>query len=1254
MRLSKLIALIFVLLLFFGFSFFLWIYTSESGLNWAWQQSQSYIPKALKIKKLSGSLNSKVSASQVQWHSEDLTLQLDKAIIQCDLSALFFSKLNCPLVSVNEFNIITTKTPLPPSEEETTSSALPDLPDISLPLKIQVAKLSVNNLVIKEKVNQSETESVRIKAIKIADFTANKESFSVKQLALNFQENQLKLSGQLKTKKNWPHNLVASLSSPEVNIQLTTQGEAKRSATLNVNAQTPFDLTLKGQWFWKQGIYLREGTLSAKPQEIALGAEKIQLKQFNGLVNLNWPKLELTNTLKLSYLSSPILTTTSAIHIEDLLHWNRSALATLESQGILEQSFLKKVNDKFLQAEFFESIDKSTSLPVNLNAKININNDIVTVNNALFNIAELQAQTNLQTKLSHLIDELVIESQLTTKAPLQFAGMSLKKLASQWRLKTEKEKFQLTSNGKFSELQLQEQTIENVNWNVQLAKLLDVKITAKKISIADKTLNDFSATIKGTPEKHKLSLQVTPQNFAPLDISLHGSYTSMNNSGQAKTVQDDKAWFVNNLLAKSSINQAPISITGEELIIGKQKQTASEICLKHKGQLCINAKYTNQFWLAELDIEAFDLHPFNQITQQLGVALPINITGLLEGYLNVEGQNNQIEKMKANIQSNELVIHREDLFATINNLSIKTNSQNKIHSLTVSWQSFDSYLQTGNFYSSIIGKDGTTTLIADSLDDIKITTQQNAINWNLPGSQSEQSFDNAESSLDQEGSTEITENSEAEEALEKLKKNILTIPELHLSSQLKNNQFSNRLSIQLLEEDKVESDFSIALPIEETSKVSGNVSLSINQLSWLKQWYSDIDLLQGYWKQELTIKGNLNKPLITGEGELFVEKLSIQELGLDINDSKLHIVGDNNQVNVDGLLKNKNGELKVEGNAKLTPKISAHLSVEGEKIILLDSVDNKIVASPNIQAEYQENKLDVSGKILINEAKVKITALPKQAISVSEDQRIVGNKSAEQNEFNYNISLILETGDKVHIDGFGLTSRVSGEVKAELASQKPTRVNGQLHLIDGKFEAYKQILTIEEGQLLFLGQPENPGIQFKATRHIEDIEVGVIANGSANNPRLTLFSQPSMSDQDTLSLLLTGRKLESINDGKQTNALANAAINLGIEGANKIAQKIGSTLGIKDLSLSSKTKEDSTRVELGAQINEKLNVGYGTTIDSANELQAGWVIKYQLTPSFAFEAISGEEKSANITYRKTFSSDDEETAISNKEKKQQD
>jgi translocation and assembly module TamB len=142
-----------------------------------------------------------------------------------------------------------------------------------------------------------------------------------------------------------------------------------------------------------------------------------------------------------------------------------------------------------------------------------------------------------------------------------------------------------------------------------------------------------------------------------------------------------------------------------------------------------------------------------------------------------------------------------------------------------------------------------------------------------------------------------------------------------------------------------------------------------------------------------------------------------------------------------------------------------------------------------------------------------------------------------------------------------------------------------------------------------------------------------------------------MADENVLSLLITGRSLDALSQ-QYGNALTSAAISLGVESANKLVQKIGEQRGLKDVAFTSKSGNQgtNTRVDIAAKINDRLNVGYGTSIDSDSSVQAGWNIEYKLSPNISFEAISGDEISTNINYKKQFSSTKDKDKDKDKDK----
>ncbi len=81
--------------------------------------------------------------------------------------------------------------------------------------------------------------------------------------------------------------------------------------------------------------------------------------------------------------------------------------------------------------------------------------------------------------------------------------------------------------------------------------------------------------------------------------------------------------------------------------------------------------------------------------------------------------------------------------------------------------------------------------------------------------------------------------------------------------------------------------------------------------------------------------------------------------------------------------------------------------------------------------------------------------------------------------------LRVQLGEKVSFEGFGLKTRLTGEMSlshAQLAGQNGVSADGVIKLEEGKFAAFGQKLDIDRGSLMFAGDVTDPGLDVKASR----------------------------------------------------------------------------------------------------------------------------------------------------------------------------
>jgi translocation and assembly module TamB len=193
--------------------------------------------------------------------------------------------------------------------------------------------------------------------------------------------------------------------------------------------------------------------------------------------------------------------------------------------------------------------------------------------------------------------------------------------------------------------------------------------------------------------------------------------------------------------------------------------------------------------------------------------------------------------------------------------------------------------------------------------------------------------------------------------------------------------------------------------------------------------------------------------------------------------------------------------------------------------------------------------------------------------------------------------------------------------------------------VEGTYKAYGQDLTIRQGRLLFAGSPlDNPRLNIVAVREIEPEEgdtviAGLNISGSAQNPQLTVFSEPAMGQSDALAYLVTGKPLSEVGQGEgEGDMLQSAARSLGAAAGGLLAKNIGKRLGVDELSVKDDEAIGGAALTVGQYLSPRLYLSYGIGLFEPGEVIT---LRYKLSRSLALEALNGPEDSrAGLEYRK--------------------
>ncbi|MEX0951809.1 MAG: translocation/assembly module TamB domain-containing protein, partial [Gammaproteobacteria bacterium] len=320
------------------------------------------------------------------------------------------------------------------------------------------------------------------------------------------------------------------------------------------------------------------------------------------------------------------------------------------------------------------------------------------------------------------------------------------------------------------------------------------------------------------------------------------------------------------------------------------------------------------------------------------------------------------------------------------------------------------------------------------------------------------------------------------------------------------------------------------------ASLRGNIDAAIGDLSPLLELYPRFDSQRAALKLALELSGQLNTPDINGNAELAIERFGIPELGIEMDELDISIKNSTTDT-IDDLqlavrANSGPGNILVEGNIQWTEDglLIPGLQINGEKFEIANLPEARVLVSPALELQLVNQRIDVNGTVVIPEALLQplyvVTSVP-----VSGDEIIIDETKPDQppNPWDIFANIDLNLGDDVRVVASGFEGRIAGDLKLRQTPQSVS-AQGELNLVDARYNAYGQELTVDRGTIIFSGQPiDNPAIDARASRSVSDITVGVTATGSAQQPVVELFSTPSMSQANILSYMITGRPVSGGN-----------------------------------------------------------------------------------------------------------------------------
>ncbi len=419
----------------------------------------------------------------------------------------------------------------------------------------------------------------------------------------------------------------------------------------------------------------------------------------------------------------------------------------------------------------------------------------------------------------------------------------------------------------------------------------------------------------------------------------------------------------------------------------------------------------------------------------------------------------------------------------------------------------------------------------------------------------------------------------------------------------------------------------------DSRPLTGRIVAQAEQFALLPVLLPELKQLSGKLDADIVVSGVIGAPRFAGHAAFRGGSASVPRIGLELSAFELELDGDGDALDLRGSAR-AGGTLEWQARLRHTDAgWTANGTLKGERFRAMNTPEARIIASPDLAVAYASDRVSVTGTVTVPEARIAPRSL-MSAVQSSNDEVMLGDDEAPAVD-----TLMLEAkvhvalGDEVEFEGFGLKAGVEGGLTLTEKPGSLTLASGELALVDGKYEAYGQLLAIKRGKLLFSGGPvADPGLDVRAQRVIEhsgadDITVGIDVRGTLRRPELTLFSDPAMSSSEQLSYLVLGRSLNESTEGDQ-KLLGDAAQSMKVSGGELIAQQIGMRIGLDEVKVEDSDQEDA-QLWLGTYLSPRLFVSYG--IGLFEDFYSARV-RYDISTKWTIEAESGRESSADFKY----------------------
>lgn len=379
--------------------------------------------------------------------------------------------------------------------------------------------------------------------------------------------------------------------------------------------------------------------------------------------------------------------------------------------------------------------------------------------------------------------------------------------------------------------------------------------------------------------------------------------------------------------------------------------------------------------------------------------------------------------------------------------------------------------------------------------------------------------------------------------------------------------------------------------------LTGSLDINLPTLTAINAFLPTLWQLSGTAHSHIQLSGTLEQPHINGSLQLKPSELKLPQIGLHITNATLTLKSTKQQIDYQLQLDTNHQPITLKGHTDLNQNFRSDASITGMNLAIMNTVDYQIFASPKLKLHFRNNRLHIDGSATIPKANLTPQNFTSTHTIPRSDIEFVRDTHNTKKSLQLFINVAIKLGKDIHINSHGVIGNVRGQLQVTQKPNQPLVANGKLALINARYDAHGQKLTIERGTFNYAQSPiSNPNINITAVRHFNNysnnglnsingnLAVGLNITGNLSRPKISLFSRPAtLSQADILSYLLLGH---GSNGGTSANAalLLQALNTVGSkDGIGGLTEKLQSGLGLNEFGVETQANLDAAGNPINSQ-----------------------------------------------------------------------